>query len=408
MRRNLNLLTAIRMPSQTTTAAGRPAPLEAIEAWYLFLFIVEGFDNRISRWQPQPARGGSVNQSSLDQFLALWTAELDEGVLIIRDETVCFCNPAAKAILSAAGAGLPGRARPDLVTPAPPRPAPGQQIEFVGREMPPKGIGPLVHGLACGLDDGGELWLLRPQHSLRELGALAAGLLHNLAGPLSIIRTSAEIMARHLGPLLAQAPPPGLPYADWPASLRLGLERIQDQVDQLANSARDLLAKLRGEEDRQYDHLDVNEILQRELAFLESEPLFHKMVVKQLDLEPGLPRIWGLYSDFSQSFRNLLRNAVQAMADGPQRVLSVSTRSLADELLVEIGDSGRGIPAQDQARIFEPYFTTRADGGSVSGLGLYSVRQLLMPYQVRYKVESRPGRTVISLGVPLAPAGRPA
>jgi signal transduction histidine kinase len=96
------------------------------------------------------------------------------------------------------------------------------------------------------------------------------------------------------------------------------------------------------------------------------------------------------------------------MADGPERVLSVSTRSLAGELVVEIGDSGRGIPAQDQARIFEPFFTTRSDGGSISGLGLYSVRQLLMPYQVRYKVESRPGRTVFSLGVPLTPDGRPA
>jgi len=89
-----------------------------------------------------------VNQSSPDQFLALLTAELDEGVLIIRDGAVWFCNPAAKAILSAAGADLPGRARPDLVQPAPPRPVPGQQIDFVGHEKTPKGAGPLVRGLA--------------------------------------------------------------------------------------------------------------------------------------------------------------------------------------------------------------------------------------------------------------------
>lgn len=354
-----------------------------------------------------PGRQGvsALSQPIHDECFARLTGNLEEGVLLLRDEAVWLCNPVAQTLLAAAGGQLRGRSRTDLLLPAPPRPGQGQQIAFAGREKTPRGLGPQLRGLACGLEAAAELWLLKPEQSLSELGALAAGLLHNLSGPLSIIRSTAELMDRYLRPLLTQAPPAGLGMAAWPASLHTGLARIVEQVDQITNSARDLLAKMRGEAGLQSSPLDLNEIMQRELLFLESEPFFHKNIEKELNLAPGLPRVWGLYSDFSQSFRNLLRNAAQAMAASPERVLGVATRLAPGHILITISDTGRGIGEQDKERVFEPFFTTGGGEGFASGLGLYSVSQLLKPYQVRFEVESRPGRTVFSLRVPLGHKG---
>lgn len=337
------------------------------------------------------------------EFFAILTGNLEEGVLILRDEAVWRCNQAAQDLLAPAGASLHGRARDELLNSPPPRPGEKQQVTFNGRGKAWKSQGAQLQGLACGLEAGHECWLLRPQHSMAELGALAAGLLHNLAGPLSIIRSTAEIMDRYLRPLLTQAPPPALKMEAWPASLRLGLDRIVEQVDQVTNNARDLLAKMRGEAGLQYSPLDLNEVLKRELLFLENEPYFHKMIIKQLDLQPDLPKVWGLYSDFSQSFHNLLRNAAQAMTAGPERVLSVTTRLKPGLIAVKIHDTGRGISEPDQARVFEPFYSANGGNGQASGLGLFSVAQLLKPYQVSYRVTSKPGSTLFSLHIPLAP-----
>jgi signal transduction histidine kinase len=258
----------------------------------------------------------------------------------------------------------------------------------------------LIRGQALGLKNGVQLWILHGHMSLVDLGSLAAGLIHNLAGPLSVIRSSAELLERYQRKVLENMPELAKSFESWPQSVQNGFKVIVDHVDQITGATRDLLAKLRGEATRREGPLDINEILERELRFAEDNLGLKKHTSQIIELTPDLPLVQGLYSDFSHSFRNLLRNAVQAMELSEKKELRVFTMLEQSDIVVRIQDSGKGIPAEDLDRVFDPFFTTRPQASQASGLGLYSVRQLLMPYNVVFDIASKPGRTVFTLKVP--------
>lgn len=110
---------------------------------------------------------------------------------------------------------------------------------------------------------------------------------------------------------------------------------------------------------------------------------------------------------------NIVRNAVDAMYNTPQKRLVVTTRYDHDTIYVEISDTGCGIPAEHLPRIFDPFFTTkplvgteRPDEPTGTGLGLSSCLQLLQPYQAKIDVQSevRQG-TTFTVRIPRKPIG---
>ena len=100
---------------------------------------------------------------------------------------------------------------------------------------------------------------------------------------------------------------------------------------------------------------------------------------------------------------NLIDNAVQAMPDGG--TLTVRTRLEPDDVLIEIGDTGAGVPKDPQERIFEPFFTTKPVGEG-TGLGLdISYRVITQRHGGDLRVHSQPGDTRFQVRLPLnAPA----
>jgi signal transduction histidine kinase len=88
-----------------------------------------------------------------------------------------------------------------------------------------------------------------------------------------------------------------------------------------------------------------------------------------------LPQIDAYAGELNQVWTNLLDNAVDAM-DG-QGTLTVRTRAQGDRVLVEIADTGPGMPAEVVARAFEPFFTTK-DVGKGTGLGLDIARRIIV------------------------------
>ncbi|MGH3151217.1 MAG: sensor histidine kinase [Streptosporangiaceae bacterium] len=103
--------------------------------------------------------------------------------------------------------------------------------------------------------------------------------------------------------------------------------------------------------------------------------------------------------ELNQVWTNLISNAVEAM-DG-QGTLRVSTRAEHGSIVIEIADTGRGMPPQVAARAFEPFFTTK-DAGKNSGLGLDIARRIITErHGGTIEIDSRPGRTVLRVQIPV-------
>jgi signal transduction histidine kinase len=130
------------------------------------------------------------------------------------------------------------------------------------------------------------------------------------------------------------------------------------------------------------------QMLQSRMAFVQVER----------DYEPGLPTISAYASELNQVWTALMENALDAM--GNQGVLRLSCRLEGEMLLVEVWDSGRGIPAELQDRIFEPFFTTKAPGHGL-GLGLDNAMRIVRKHRGHLSVRSEPGSTCFRVRLPL-------
>jgi signal transduction histidine kinase len=106
-------------------------------------------------------------------------------------------------------------------------------------------------------------------------------------------------------------------------------------------------------------------------------------------------------SELNQVWTNLIDNAIDAM--GGKGELRVRTYRDDSFVVVEIGDSGPGIPPDLQEHIFEPFFTTKAVGQG-TGLGLDTVQRIVKKHQGSIQVESHPGDTRFQVWLPLAEA----
>jgi signal transduction histidine kinase len=156
---------------------------------------------------------------------------------------------------------------------------------------------------------------------------------------------------------------------------------------------------------KEYSHLDqapsgeidVHDGLESTLVLLG-----HKMgpgVEVVRDYDRRLPRIPAYPSELNQVWTNLVDNALAAM-DGSGR-LTVRTARDGDSMLVEVGDTGPGIPPELQRRVFEPFFTTKGVGEG-TGLGLdVSRRVVVSRHHGDIRVVSSPGDTRFQVRLPI-------
>jgi len=143
--------------------------------------------------------------------------------------------------------------------------------------------------------------------------------------------------------------------------------------------------------------VDVTEGIESTLVLLA-----HKLragITIERDYANDAPRVDGNPGELNQVWTNLIDNAIDAMPDGG--TLGISTHVEGDRLVVEVTDTGAGIPADVQARAFDAFFTTK-DVGKGTGLGLDISRRIVAEsHHGEIEIESRPGRTVLRVRLPL-------
>lgn len=121
-------------------------------------------------------------------------------------------------------------------------------------------------------------------------------------------------------------------------------------------------------------------------------------VTVERDYQADLPRISAYGSELNQVWTALMENALDAL--GNQGHLRLTCRLEGEMLLVEIWDTGPGIPAELQDRIFEPFFTTKAPGQGL-GLGLDNAMRIVRKHRGHLSVRSEPGSTCFRVRLPM-------
>ena len=111
-----------------------------------------------------------------------------------------------------------------------------------------------------------------------------------------------------------------------------------------------------------------------------------------------IPEILCYPDELNQVWTNLIHNAIQAMEN--QGNLNITVTEADNQILVQITDSGQGIPDEIKPRIFEPFFTTKPTGEG-SGLGLDIVKKIIDKHHGKIEVESQPGKTTFSVYLPI-------
>ena len=117
------------------------------------------------------------------------------------------------------------------------------------------------------------------------------------------------------------------------------------------------------------------------------------------DYAPGTARVNAVGTELNQVWTNIIGNAIDAMPDGGE--LRVRTFNENNSAVVEIGDSGQGIPAEVRPHIFDPFFTTKGVGEG-TGLGLSTVLTIVRKLGGDIQVSSKPGDTRFQVWLPLA------
>ena len=131
--------------------------------------------------------------------------------------------------------------------------------------------------------------------------------------------------------------------------------------------------------------VDLNEVVD-EVIGLTSQKTRYANVHIETELSPNLPTIQASPSELQQVLLNLVNNAIDAI-ERPGGIVTVATRPAGDEVVLEVRDTGKGIPEANLARIFDPFFTTKPVGQG-TGLGLSICYGIVEKMGGRITVES--------------------
>jgi signal transduction histidine kinase len=192
---------------------------------------------------------------------------------------------------------------------------------------------------------------------------------------------------------------PTLRWLSYTVDTELLMDEIEDSTTRVSTLVG--AAKQYSQLDRApFQVVDVRDLLSSTVLMLSTKL---KGITVKKEFDPDLPKIPAYAGELNQVWTNLIDNAAQAM--NGTGTLTIRTAREDDCVLVEIGDTGPGIPAAIQKRIFEPFFTTKPVGEG-TGLGLdIAWRIVVNKHHGDLRVESVPGDTRFQVRLPIqAPA----
>lgn len=221
---------------------------------------------------------------------------------------------------------------------------------------------------------------------MATLGEMATGVAHELNQPLAVIKTASSYFMKKI-------------RKQQPIKEEILLTMAQE-IDSHVDRATKIISHMRQfgrKTDQKKDQIQLNEVLRKSFEIF-SQQLKVRGIEVSWELEEGLPMIMADADRLEQVFINLLINARDAIEEkwesrnrppGVKRI-SLRTRSKDGRVLVEVEDTGKGIPKSISEKIFEPFFTTK-EVGKGTGLGLSISYRIVQDFGGTIRVSSREG-----------------
>jgi len=212
---------------------------------------------------------------------------------------------------------------------------------------------------------------------------LAAGVAHEIGNPLNAIGIHLQLLRRRLADLGSTG-----------TKVNESIDIVESEVRRLDGIVRNFLGAVRPAVPDLAD-TQLLEVVAGALALLKDQmaELGVRAVVEVAD---ELPLVLADHGQVKQALFNVIKNALEAMDRGGQ--ITVRARSDDEWVVLEVADTGVGISAEKLTRVFDAYYTTKADG---NGLGLLIVLRILRAHGGRVDVASAPGKgTTVTLRFP--------
>ena len=222
---------------------------------------------------------------------------------------------------------------------------------------------------------------------LAAVGQMVAMIVHDIRGPLTVVRSATEELTREAG---------SLPVDE----IRALAASALDESERIMRMCSELLDATRATQDRsERSPCEIDEWVEDVLATL-AETAARQGILIEAQLGSGTT-LWVDTERLRRALLNLLYNAFEAMPEGG--VVHVETLREGDVLSLSVTDSGPGIPESIRAQIFEPFVTAGKVGGT--GLGLAVVRKIVEDHGGSVAVEKADGGgSRFELRLPIGPA----
>ncbi|HMM55678.1 MAG TPA: ATP-binding protein [Candidatus Desulfobacillus sp.] len=238
--------------------------------------------------------------------------------------------------------------------------------------------------------DLGQAARVSHEQRLSELGLLAAGIAHEIHNPLGSVRLGVQGLKREIAAGRSS-----------PEQIVGYLDLIDQEIDNCIAVTRRLLLLARPPAGS-LQLVVANEALTDTLRLLEFDAQTHG-IVQRSELPDEPLRLLAEEAEIRMIFLNLMQNAHHAMPTGGTLTAKLSRDG--DRACIEIADTGVGMPPETVARIFDPFFSRRADGVAGTGLGLTIVKNFVERMDGSIAVASAPDAgTRFTLRLPLAEA----
>jgi two-component system NtrC family sensor kinase len=209
---------------------------------------------------------------------------------------------------------------------------------------------------------------------LASLGILTAGVAHELGNPLNNISMTAQAYMQL--------------YDNLSSGDRIGyMEKVQGETERIKEIVQNLLDFSKPKK-ADFKETQINHTI-RETLKLVHNMLHVSGIETKLSLQEGLPDVFIDENKIQEVLVNLITNAIQAMSPGGE--LSIATHLGEDRkyVVIEVGDTGKGIPPEFLPHIFDPFFSTKGVQGT--GLGLSVSYSIIKNHKGNLKVESQVG-----------------